>query len=442
MQHTPGHAVGCEGAALRGWRGGLPALLASLAIAFGSACASRGFPGRSERGAEPADRIAAAVRADLPADAGQRARILASPFRLFRFANISFSREVCAAFQDLAGRLAPVNLHGDAHLEQYAVSDTGWGLTDFDDSSRGPAVLDLVRFGASLRLAAREQGWPRPSRPDVVGEVLRGYHAALEDPTRAAYPPPIVDRLRAGFSDNPLDKVAQAEAKIQPTIGGSPALRQALRRMAEETLSRRPELPRDFFEIKRFGRLDVGVGSATLEKFLLRVEGPSRDASDDLMLEVKEVRDLSGIGCIEAGESDPLRILAGLSRLSKQPYRLVGFLTLPEDAARRDFPWRRTAPQNFWVHVWAANYRELAVQDVASPAELAGIAYDVGFQLGQGHPRQTTDLGTAEARQVQLAALELTAGRVLREADELSAAVEDAWEELRSLAPPAARATP
>ena len=50
-----------------------------------------------------------------------------------------------------------VTLHGDPHLEQYAVTDAGRGLTDFDDASKGPAILDLVRFGRPkiMRLTGR-----------------------------------------------------------------------------------------------------------------------------------------------------------------------------------------------------------------------------------------------------------------------------------------------
>jgi Ser/Thr protein kinase RdoA (MazF antagonist) len=42
-----------------------------------------------------------------------------------------------------------VNLHGDAHLEQFAVTDASFGLIDFDDAVGGPAVIDLLRFGVS-----------------------------------------------------------------------------------------------------------------------------------------------------------------------------------------------------------------------------------------------------------------------------------------------------
>jgi hypothetical protein len=43
-----------------------------------------------------------------------------------------------------------VRLHGDAHIGQFAVTADEWGLGDFDDSTRGPAFVDIVRFLGSI----------------------------------------------------------------------------------------------------------------------------------------------------------------------------------------------------------------------------------------------------------------------------------------------------
>ena len=56
-------------------------------------------------------------------------------------------------------QLPEVNLHGDAHIEQYTVTNLGRGLSDFDDCTRGKAVIDLVRLGTSILIAARERDW-------------------------------------------------------------------------------------------------------------------------------------------------------------------------------------------------------------------------------------------------------------------------------------------
>src|SRR5262245_5299572 len=86
------------------------------------------------------------------------ARVRSSPLSYFRFVNLAFGNEVCRVLRAKRVAIPLVNLHGDAHLEQYAVTDTGRGLTDFDDATTGPAVLDLVRFATSLVLASRERG--------------------------------------------------------------------------------------------------------------------------------------------------------------------------------------------------------------------------------------------------------------------------------------------
>ena len=55
-----------------------------------------------------------------------------------------------------AGRLPSGAVHGDAHLEQFVVTDDDFGLADFDSAGYGPAIVDLVRYAASLHLACRE----------------------------------------------------------------------------------------------------------------------------------------------------------------------------------------------------------------------------------------------------------------------------------------------
>src|SRR5262245_33669981 len=73
------------------------------------------------------------------------ARLRADSFSYFRFINRAWTARVCEALADLAD--APiVRLHGDAHLEQFAVTRNTWGLGDFDDTARGPAFIDIVRF--------------------------------------------------------------------------------------------------------------------------------------------------------------------------------------------------------------------------------------------------------------------------------------------------------
>jgi Uncharacterized protein conserved in bacteria (DUF2252) len=104
-------------------------------------------------------------------------RLRETPRAYFRFVSRRFTQAVCAQFGDARGGFPDVNLHGDAHIEQYAVTSLGRGLTDFDESARGPSFIDLVRFGVSLELAAREKGWP-----GEVAAPLAPFSAAIVRP--------------------------------------------------------------------------------------------------------------------------------------------------------------------------------------------------------------------------------------------------------------------
>ena len=102
-------------------------------------------------------------------------------------------------FQEHLGGIPEVNLHGDAHLENYAITERGRGLTDFDDATIGPMVLDLVRLGVSIQLACRANGWEDKAEP-LVKSFLSSYTAALRDPGLTIPPPELVARVRAGFT--------------------------------------------------------------------------------------------------------------------------------------------------------------------------------------------------------------------------------------------------
>ena len=65
-------------------------------------------------------------------------RIEQDPIAYFRFVNRPWIGRVCESSPATAD-LPVVRLHGDAHVEQFAVTSKAWGLDDFDDSARGPA---------------------------------------------------------------------------------------------------------------------------------------------------------------------------------------------------------------------------------------------------------------------------------------------------------------
>ena len=340
-------------------------------------------------------------------------RILATPHGYFRFVNVPFSEEVCRRFSSELKELPVVNLHGDAHLEQYAITDLGRGLTDFDDSSTGPGVIDIIRFGVSLELTARARGWEGES---LFHRFLEGYEAALDNPEFLAPVPGVVQRMKEKFKFD-RDRYFQWIGSIMDKVedGEQAALLKSMAPYVETMRLERPDLSRTFFDAKELGYLKMGIGSALDLKYLIRIQGPTEDPKDDVVLEVKEVRDLSAITCIQAGkDSDPFRILVGQSRIAYTPYRYLGYV--------------RFKGRTFWIHSWVDNYRELETPGSFEKAEeLSEVVYDIGVQLGRGHPNKIAAPLDLQLRRAQLDIVRRYRARLIKDTKILADQTEAAW---------------
>ncbi len=320
-------------------------------------------------------------------------RLRGGPHGYFRFVNVAFSETLCRRFAENIEGLPSVNLHGDAHVEQYAVTNFGRGLTDYDDSSTGPGLLDLVRFGTSLRLTCEERGWQQHEQ-NLLDEFLRGYVEALDEPDREVEEPAVATRIRAGFTRDRSEFLDWAD-EIMTELDADERRRFELsaREYIDTMVEQHAALPPAFFTIKKVGTHPLGIGSALDRKYLVRVEGPTDDPLDDVILEAKEVRDLSGISCIgHTHNLDPFRVLVGQARIAYRPYPYLGYAEFDGDT--------------FWIHGWADNYHEMDLDELESPEVLKTIAYDVGLQLGRGHVNQIAAPLDAQLRRAQKSFIE------------------------------------
>ncbi len=311
-------------------------------------------------------------------------RILRGPHGYFRFINEIFAEEVCVRFRNDLSWIPNGNLHGDAHLENYAITEQGRGLTDFDDATIGPVVLDLVRFGVSIHLACRANGWEEKAEP-IAHSFFSGYRAALEDPGLTIPPPKLVSRIRARFTTDRGQTLAALETLMQPLGVSREEFKREIEQYLDQMAEQHPELPPHFFEIENAGRLKMGIGSALDEKYLFMIEGPTKARKDNVVLEMKEVRDLHEISCILLSEASPVRPILMQARLAYQPYRYAGFVIFAlSKGDERD--------KTFWLHEWANHYHELSIRtSFQTAADLHDIAYDAGVQLGLGHPKSIAD---------------------------------------------------
>jgi hypothetical protein len=368
---------------------------------------------------DPAPLVIPADAPELAANPALRGRLSANPHAYFRGIGPRFEALLCERFPQEAAAFPTVTLHGDAHLEQYAVTDRGRGLTDFDDSTTGSALIDLARFATSIDLALRERHFPDDGT--AVGAFLRGYALALDQPGSVAPEPTLARELRRGFTADRHASLARAEALLTPMPPEQTPPAATLQR-ASTLLAQAAHRDASFFRIKKVGSIKMGIGSAADERYLLRIEGASAVDHDDVMLELKEVRRLPELSCLH-GEQGGTRILVAQATLAYQAFSYVGTLALESPAGLR----------HYWFHAWPDNYAELRIAALPSPQALQDVAFDVGVQLGRGHARQKRSRDTRRLREQLKAALPGLDLSALSAA--LADATEEAWRRFRAQRP-------
>ena len=311
----------------------------------------------------------------LPAEFVQLLRT--HPFAFFRYVNRAWASRVCDVFGQDPDALVKVRLHGDAHIEQYAFTDTAYGLDDFDDTAEGPAVIDLVRFIGSIRVAARDRGWA--DQIDAITDAfLRAYQRGLNDPTVRPDVPRFVTRLRSHRSVKTQEEfLAWAEGLMQPV---PPAVEQATRKGLEALAARaatgESRMPPGYFAVKRIGALQMGVGSRRLPKLLVRVEGPTAASADDVILEEKSpAANLTGLTCMALPAQSPaVGVVMGVQRVGRLDHEVLTLVPAPIEGP--------TELKHWWIHDWSPSYSEIEISMLESPAELIELAEDAGVQLG------------------------------------------------------------
>jgi len=308
-------------------------------------------------------------------------RLRADAFTYFRFINRAWTARVCEAFSDVTDP-AIVRLHGDAHVEQFAVTRDAWGLTDFDDSTRGPFYVDIVRFLGSVDLATRERGWTR-ERDALWDRFFEGFRRGLSDPEYRHPEPGIVRELRQQAPATRNAYLAWGENLMQPMVDATlKSVTESMDAFDRFIRPQRPDLAARYFTVVRAGWLRTGVGSAAIRKVLIRVQGPSEDPEDDVLIEAKEVANLDGLPCLEDSMMpQAIRVIAGARQLGRFQHDIlaVGPTLLVPAAAGNAEHWLE-----LWVSSWEPSYRELHLSDLQSSNDLGDVAFDSGVQLGAG----------------------------------------------------------
>jgi len=355
-------------------------------------------------------------------------QLRADPYVYFRFVNRAWIARVCDVFSRDLEELPVVRLHGDAHVEQFSVTKDAWGLDDFDDSARGPAIIDIARFLGSIDLVARQRSWEK-DREKLFDRFVEGYKRGLVQPDYLPPPPDIVGRLRAQAPITHAAFLARGESKMQPLNDASmKAVLAAVEAFARIMARERPDLAPEYFHVVRAGWVQSGIGSAVTPKIILRVRGASDDPADDELLESKKIGDLGGLPCLKTSTLQPtLRIVDGSKKLGRLKYNILAAgpeLVVPEVMARGE------RLQDWWIRSLDPSYRQLSLKDLQSVSDLFAIAYDSGIQLGAGRLQDQTVLLSVYDRKRILSATGRLEKRYRQEASKMVDDLLNGWREL------------
>jgi hypothetical protein len=278
-------------------------------------------------------------------------------------------------------------------------------------------LVDLVRFGVSIYLTCEQKGW-NEQRQAVYTGFLAGYRTGLDDPKVDHPEPALATRIRAGFTPNRPKFLTWAESLMKPLQIEQSEFDQMVATYAEQMRKQDAKLGPGFFRVKKSGSINIGVGSALDEKYLMRVEGPTTSAADDIILEAKEVRPPSGASCVHKTDIDPFRILLGQSRIAYRPYLYLGYTKRGE--------------RMLWVHEWMEQYEELTIErTITSASDLRDVAHDVGIQLGRGHPNQIAAPLEVQVRARQLSIVNELEPRIIEAVEELTQSSIASWQRFR-----------
>ena len=234
-------------------------------------------------------------------------------FKFFRGTALLFYRDMVGS----DGHMPSVMALGDVHPENFGVMpDVNgapiFGVNDFDESIYAPFTWDLKRGATGFWIAAKtEGGFSRKKRAKIVRKFVKGYLTAMEryaehatektDGYHMHNSPKVIQRLfeeaweerKDWLWDDylkPNGRGFRPNDELQPLSSRIDTFQKAINDLAAA---------KGFEKPARAGELKVkdvcirhgqGTASLGLPRYYALIEGPSKDATDDLIIEFKSAR--------------------------------------------------------------------------------------------------------------------------------------------------------
>lgn len=306
----------------------------------------------------------------------------------------------------------PVWICGDCHLGNLGPLADGEGqvslrMRDFDQTTIGNPVHDLVRLALSLATAARNSLLPGVVTAQMLEHLLDGYSSAFHP-----------QDMPVGV---PIPEVAQAAVRR--------ASKRSWKQLAQERIAgTTPAIPlgRNFWPLSREESRAIKELCATpaMAELVTQLKGRDRDAEVRLLDAAYWVKGCSSLGLLRyallvgVGESDVCLVdIKEAVQASAPRYQRA---SIPRDNARRVHTGARNLAPALGERMFAARFlghgvfaRELLPQDLKLEIDLLSVdeatrtARYLAAVVGQAHARQMD----AETRRDWLVALRASAGK-------------------------------
>lgn len=347
-------------------------------------------------------------------------RMSASPFAFLRGSALVMAHDLATG----PSSGIEVQLCGDAHLANFGVFASPerrmvFDLNDFDETSPGPFEWDVKRLGASIAVAAKENGLDRVGARRAVMEAVGSYRDWMERYATMSHlevwyakldASELVELLQPSQRRATLQQLQRAtgkthlkaQSKLTTMVDGrrlivdDPPIVEHVegvdtqRRLIDVLGQYRDSLPSDkraLFDRYRFvdfARKVVGVGSVGTRCWIALFQGPN---GGPLFLQVKEARPAAPQVALGRAttEHDGHRVVAGQRLLQATSDIMLGWATDEHSP---------TGPIHYYVRqLW----------DAKGSFDIAGLRPNMftvygtfcGWALARGHARSSDSVAIA-----------------------------------------------
>ncbi|MGK7654582.1 DUF2252 domain-containing protein [Roseovarius sp. B08] len=235
------------------------------------------------------------------------------PFNFFRGTALLFYRDMVG--ED--GHMPSVMALGDVHPENFGVMPDRngapiFGVNDFDETTYAPFSWDIKRGAVGFWIAALTEGELKPGKArKIVRRFVRGYAEAMQDYAnnsternnayRIDNSPKVIRRLFEEAWENRQEwlwsdylnengRGFRAGEELQPLSSEIEKFQKAINDLARSNGIDAPDRAGELKVKDVCVRHGQGTASLGLPRYYVLIDGPSKDATDDLIIEFKAAR--------------------------------------------------------------------------------------------------------------------------------------------------------